>query len=362
MLSSRSVSGLVCTVVCLAACAPVPAHRSSVSQADADGDGGAGGDMGTGGAGGAAGGSGGGTPDAEPIAGSGGSPADAAADLPVPVDSTPTAPPGAPTVMVTAGDGQVMLSWAAVAGATSYTVKRGTAVGGPYTALAPQITATSYVDPTVMNGTAYYYEVSASNAAGETNSAAVPATPVAGWTSQDIGAATPAGSTVQNGNSFTVGGGPGDIYNTADVLRFVFQSVTGDATIIAHVVSVQNVDAFSKAGVMMRAGVDPGAINITALTTPTAANGHRLQSRATAGATTLQDKTSSGNAPIWFRLVRRGNVFTGSTSPNGTTWTALGTAKTITMPAAIDVGLAVSSHVVNMAGSAVFDNVSITKP
>jgi regulation of enolase protein 1 (concanavalin A-like superfamily) len=363
MLSPRCLFGLAWALVCLTACAPVPAHRSTVTPADADGDGGSGGSGGEAGSGGTGGGTGG-SADGPSTDGAGGETTpDASPDRPPPVDVTPTAPPAAPTVMVTAGDAQVMLSWAAVPGATGYTVKRSDTALGSFAPLVPKIPATSYVDTTAMNGTAYFYKVSASNAAGDgPDSATQTATPVAGWSSEDVGGSTPPGTTMQNGAAFTLTGGPGDIYNNADVLRFAFQNVSGDATITARVASLQNVDAYSKAGVMMRAGVDPGAINVAAVTTPTAANGHRLQSRTTAAGTTAQDKSNSGNAPIWLRLVRRGNVFTASTSANGTTWATLGTAKTITMPAMINVGLALSSHVVTTAGSAMFDNVSITRP
>ena len=80
----------------------------------------------------------------------------------------PSGPPAAPTGLgATPGNKQVALSWTASAGATSYTVKRSTVAGGPYTALTPTTTATSFTDSTVTNGTTYYYVASATNAAGE---------------------------------------------------------------------------------------------------------------------------------------------------------------------------------------------------
>lgn len=61
----------------------------------------------------------------------------------------------------------VALSWNAVAGAGSYTIRRAPTAGGPWTVLAHGITATSYSDTTVTGDTAYYYTVSTSDAAGE---------------------------------------------------------------------------------------------------------------------------------------------------------------------------------------------------
>ncbi len=100
------------------------------------------------------------------------------------VSATPTAPataPATPTgLQATGGNAQISLTWNASTGATSYHVKRSTTSGGPFTSTLASPTATNYVDTTVTNGTAYFYVVSAVNAAGESaNSSQVTATPVA---------------------------------------------------------------------------------------------------------------------------------------------------------------------------------------
>jgi len=77
-------------------------------------------------------------------------------------------PPLAPTgLTATAGIGQVALSWNASSGATSYNVKRSTTSGGPYTTIATGVALTSYTDTSVVNGTPYYYLVTAVNASSE---------------------------------------------------------------------------------------------------------------------------------------------------------------------------------------------------
>ena len=97
--------------------------------------------------------------------------------------ATPTAAPTAPVpplnLTATGGNQQVSLAWTASAGATSYNVKRAATNGGPYTTVASPA-GTSYTDTAVTNGTAYYYVVTAVNAAGQSgNSNQASATPMA---------------------------------------------------------------------------------------------------------------------------------------------------------------------------------------
>ncbi len=90
-------------------------------------------------------------------------------------------PPAAPSSLTaTAGNALVGLTWVGSADAASYRVHRGTISGGPYSAIASGLTATSYSDSAVTNGVAYYYVVTAVNSAGEsTNSNEAAATPSA---------------------------------------------------------------------------------------------------------------------------------------------------------------------------------------
>ncbi len=88
--------------------------------------------------------------------------------------------PAAPTGLgAAAGNAQVSLSWTGSAGATSYNVKRSTSAGGPYTTVATGVTTTSYTNTGLVNGTTYYYVVSAVNPLESPNSNQASAMPTA---------------------------------------------------------------------------------------------------------------------------------------------------------------------------------------
>ena len=87
-----------------------------------------------------------------------------------------TSVPAAPTnLSATAASNQITLNWTAPAGATSYNIKRGTSLSGPFTTVATLVTGTSYADsgtyqdgtPQTPNGSTFYYVVTAMNTVGE---------------------------------------------------------------------------------------------------------------------------------------------------------------------------------------------------
>lgn len=94
--------------------------------------------------------------------------------IPQPVTPPASAPANFSAV---AGNGEVTLSWSTIEGATGYNLRRSTTGGGPYTQVAIP-SATSYTDSSVVNGTTYFYIVSAYNKGGQSaNSTEASATP-----------------------------------------------------------------------------------------------------------------------------------------------------------------------------------------
>jgi hypothetical protein len=176
---------------------------------------------------------------------------------------------------------------------------------------------------------------------------------------RDIGAPSIMGGAAYDDLSgqWTVRGGGSDIGNTADQFNFASENFTGDGSITAQVASLQNTDPWAKAGVMFRDSDDPGAAFADVVATP--GNGVAFQWRATLGGTPAFVNVTGLSAPVWTRLVRSGNNFSAYYSPDGVTWTQLGTTQTIAMSSTAPVGLAVTSHNVNALTTATFAHVSV---
>ena len=118
--------------------------------------------------------------------------------------TVPTIPAAPTNLTATAGNAQASLSWTASAGATSYSVRRSTTNGSGYVTVASNLTATSYVNTGLTNGTQYFYVVTATNAAGTSgNSNQASATPSGGGGQACTGAITVTGG--QSGNFNTTG-------------------------------------------------------------------------------------------------------------------------------------------------------------
>jgi len=186
-----------------------------------------------------------------------------------------------------------------------------------------------------------------------------PPTLPTGWTFADVGTVGAAGSGGESSGTYTVKGAGADVWGTADAFGYAYTTLTGNGQIVARVASVQNLNAWTKAGVMVRDGLTVGAAHGFMIVTPSTAKGTAFQRRVTAGGASTSTTGPAVAPPYWVKLARSGNTITASVSPNGTTWTVVAT-DTIVMGSTIDVGLAVSSHVSGTLATATFDNVTVT--
>src|SRR5436190_4438290 len=179
------------------------------------------------------------------------------------------------------------------------------------------------------------------------------------WSNQDIGNVGVSGATSadSSGTVLTVTGAGADVWGTADALQYAYRTLDGDGSIVARVASVQNINAWSKAGVMIRETTDPGSSQAFMLLS--SSKGTAFQRRQTSGGASVSSTGSTTLvAPYWVRLDRAGAPFTAYQSPDGVLRSLVG-IDAIPMATRVLVGLGVSSHTTTATATGVFDNVSI---
>ena len=178
----------------------------------------------------------------------------------------------------------------------------------------------------------------------------------AGWQATDIGSVGVGGSVVESGGTFTVKGAGADIWGTSDAFQYAYRTLAGDGQIVARVASVAGGNDWTKAGVMVRQTLAANSAHAFMLVSMR--QGLAFQRRTVAGGVTT-NTSAGGAAPQWVRLARAGSVITASISPDGKTWTNVG-SDTISLSGPALVGLAVTSHATSQLATGTFDSVAVT--
>jgi hypothetical protein len=186
--------------------------------------------------------------------------------------------------------------------------------------------------------------------------------PPSPWVAQDIGSVGVAGSTSYNYNAngtFTQSGSGTDIFGTADAFQFASQPVSGNCAISAQVQSQgTSTSGWAKTGVMIRNSLSPSDMEASVVVTPS--HGISFQYRTASGGSSSYTAVTGMTAPCWVQLARSGNNFTASWSPNGVTWTTIGSPVTIPMGTNTDIGLATTAQNNSELNTSVIGNVTVT--
>ena len=228
-----------------------------------------------------------------------------------------------------------------------------------------------YAEQTIVNNGNQSMPLLYDNTAGVTNSeAALTLTAPRDWTKHGLtdlslwfrGYPDSVSSFVEApAGTYTITASGADITGTADQFHFAFKMLNGPGSIVARVNSVQNTNAWAKAGVMIRETLDAGAKHAFACVTPE--NGVSSEGRTAVEGTSFSTNQTGITAPHWVKLERdsSGN-FTVSHSANGTTWEAVENSIPTNIPMTSDVyiGLALTSHDAALTCEAVFSNVTTT--
>src|SRR6185312_11831943 len=179
------------------------------------------------------------------------------------------------------------------------------------------------------------------------------------WQNQDIGPVGMTGDAGFSGGTLTVHAAGADIWNQVDSFQYVYQNTSGDVQIVARVASLTNTSPDAKAGVMIRESLTTGSRNVLVEVSP---GGVNMSARTSGGqATSIIGSSSGTTAPQWVRLARVGTSYTGSLSPDGVSWTTVGTVSMSAMNAT-SIGLATTSHNTSAMTTAVYDSIAVGAP
>jgi len=212
------------------------------------------------------------------------------------------------------------------------------------------------------------------NIAGVTNSEAILTLSKArDWTVEGVtdfslwfhGAPASTGSFVEGPvGTYTMTAEGEDIWGTADQFHYAFKTLNGSGSMQAQVLSVENTNAWAKAGIMVRESLDPGSKFAWVFISP--GNGCRFQARMTTDADAVADDSvvsstqTAITAPYWIRFERdaAGN-FRAFYSSDGGTWQPMTwNAQNIPMAQTVYIGIALTSHSAGVVCEAQFSDIT----
>ncbi len=162
----------------------------------------------------------------------------------------------------------------------------------------------------------------------------------------NIGTVTLPGTGTYSNGVYTINSSAATIGGTSDSFGFSNIAKFGDATLISEVTSFSSTVSSGLAGLMLR---DGSAANAEFAGAFVDTNGSVVfETRQSIGGTATSSSITgisipTTSSPIWLKLVRSGQGFTGSYSTNGSSYTQIGSTQTFAMEVNTLGGLAVAS-------------------
>ncbi len=165
------------------------------------------------------------------------------------------------------------------------------------------------------------------------------------WTtvgSSDVGASVEIRDST-SGQSVVVSGGGTDIFGTSDSFVYTYTKLAANGVLEAKLEDFVAPNQWSKAGIMIREGLDPSARNLLLLVS--GQMGAVFQARSVSGASTQvigYDPSVSANA-AWLRMRRSGDQVIAELSKNGQNWVRFST-HTFASTGSLLIGFAVAAN------------------
>lgn len=168
------------------------------------------------------------------------------------------------------------------------------------------------------------------------------------------------GSIDYSGGTYTIQCGGADIWGTADAFRFTYKEMSGDFEIALKAESIEQTNDWAKIGPMVRQSNAPESQYTFMLARALDGNKYFQERMDTGGGASGNggELTDAAGFPIWLKITRSGDDFTGAISSDGSAWEDLGTT-TLALSDPVLVGLAVTSHSTGNITTAVATNLTI---
>lgn len=179
------------------------------------------------------------------------------------------------------------------------------------------------------------------------------------WVHQDIGPVGFAGDATYAAGVFTLAASGIDIWNSEDSFHFVSRELDGDAVLTARVTGFGDIDPYTFGGVMIRETLDSDSRNV--MVGCTGENGVGFTRRSSTGGLTVNTPGANADAPYWVRLERIGDIFYAYDSPDGVTWSLVG-SDSVTMSGTVYAGLALTSADNTLLSTVTIENVLLLGP
>jgi hypothetical protein len=168
-------------------------------------------------------------------------------------------------------------------------------------------------------------------------------------------------------DTYTMSASGLDIWDLSDQFRYAYKRLSGNGYIIARVVSLENTNEWAKAGVMIRDSLDDYSVHAFMCVTPSGRSA--FQNRQIIGSDSFTASSDPNNVttPVWVKIVRQVHQFSGYYSTDGVNWIkqqptesaddTSNNPQIIPMSTEVYIGLAHTSHNINLIGTSVFSDV-----
>jgi endoglucanase len=181
-----------------------------------------------------------------------------------------------------------------------------------------------------------------------------------GWTSLDLGNALKGGLKNLDGGKFELYGAGSDMWGGRDEGRFLARQASGDFVLSVKVEEIEDLEQYSKAGLMVRETSD--ADSAAAILTSFPSGEIQFATRSVTGVQMEAAPTAEGRAPFWLRLTRKGATLTADWSQEGREWKTLGSKEIPGFGPTVWVGPLALSHEPSSLIRIVYSGLTLSQP